>query len=248
MGRKQLSLDEDIEALLDDWAAESTNNNTTRLVEDLVELANEATEATGTDDPREALLDVINRHPGYSSAGDYDVEGDEQLDYDALHEMTLHDPVPSINPDHVHPDEARQLSSWNKAGLFAAIARYEADDGDFSEVSNDYSIWVAKFAGKRTGVTKSLVKERYRNRSELAKWRAEYGMEPVDWHQVVETWISSGGIKQLEHGKEKVSEYIEIGDELEQALRDDGRDSKATEVSDLRSSLVQMYQDYITGQ
>ena len=249
MGRKQLSLDEDIDSLLDEWAADWTNNNTTRLVEDLVELADESTEATENDDPREALRDVINRHPGYSSAGDYDVEGDEQLDYDALHEMTLHDPVPSINPDHVHPDEARQLSSWNKAGLFAAIARYEADDGDFSEVSNDYSIWVAKFAGKRTGVTKSLVKERYRNRSELAKWRAEYGMEPVDWHQLAETWLSrGGGIEQIEVGKEKVSEYIEIGDELEQAFIDDGRESKAQEVCDLRSGLVQMYQDYITGQ
>ena len=247
VGRKQLSLDEDIDALLDEWAAESTNNNTTRLVEDLVELANKATTAIGKEDPREALRDVIDRHPGYASADDYNVEGDEQLDYDALHEMTSHNPVPSINPDHVHPDEARQLSSWNKAGLFAGIARYEADDGDFSEVSNDYSIWLAKYAGKRTGVTVELVKERYQNRSEVAKWRAEYDMQPVDWNQVVETWLSRGeGTEQIGVGRNKVSEYIEIGDELEQAFIDDGRESKAQEVYDVRSSLVRQYQDYIT--
>lgn len=118
----QFSLDDEVLALLDDWR--QYTNNRTRPVDELVALAAEATGATGKDDPRETLRELLEEHPSYARDSGYDpAEEDHQLDSNELREMCLRDPLPPINSAHVIPPELRQMNTWTKAGIIAGAVR-----------------------------------------------------------------------------------------------------------------------------
>ena len=173
MTRKNYSLDNETIELVDDWAEEYRNNNSSRMIEDLVKICNEAVNSTDKDDPRDAVRSLAQRTAIYSgSIAEYDPEEDYILAYDTVKNMTDKDPVPEINPDHVDIDDVLQLQAWHKAGLIVGFCQYNNVETE-KELKKNYRRYKSKYAGKRSALSWEIVKDRWDDRPEFDKWQTD---------------------------------------------------------------------------
>lgn len=223
-----MSLDDEYVALLDDWAEEHRNNNRTRLVQDLTDLAEEATEATGEDDPRAAIEALLDGYEGYARDAGYDPDERHELDADRLEEMCLRDPVPAINPRHVIPPEMPS-ETWVKAGVVAGMLRYESDDSPDNVGDEDVEELVTRYCGGRSSVSTGDVMYRF---DESIPALARVEETPETWLETVKDYYSDEGHftdDDIELEKDFVAGMLysdgePIAEEMLEAMKSDGHE------------------------
>jgi len=245
----QMSLDDEIVALLDAYAEAHTNNNRTRLVEDLVEFADEATAATGEDDPRKAIKELLDEYNGYEGDTDYDPHESHKLTTDNLEEMCVRDPVPPINPQHVIPPEVPQ-NTWVKAGVIAGMLRFKHDDPSVDDVEAKNEIGVKslinRYCGGRSSVSADNVTYRLDNSIPEVD---QIGVDIVSWMEVSEKYFNDQNefmtTANPKTEVEFISDQCEKGGDVVQALHLDGDDryehaKKLKQMLDQRLTEIEM--------
>lgn len=165
---KRPELRDDVEQLVDEWKS-NANNNGTRVVNDVLEAADDAVDATNVEDPREALEVLLEAYGDVADGYDPD-EANVVLTEDQIQRMCggWREP-PAINPNHVQASErVRKLGTDVSSGLVAAVAKYEFDDEELRDfvASNDSDVeeivdkMLRSYAGKRSAVEIDDVRDR----------------------------------------------------------------------------------------
>lgn len=251
MGQRY-SIEREYVEYLDEVAEESYNSNSTQALREILDVVQDAEEATGKGNPVESVQHLLNEYDGYDGAGNYDAdEYDITLSRERVAELIESDPVPPINPDHVPPEEVTQLTTWHKAGLLAGMLRYQYDDAkwdDGDEARTGFTKLKLRYCGDSSRLQKSSVRLRYEESVPSVKW-LETDNDPNEWIEIVEFILDKDPVEYAESYAsnsidddndtilEKLEWYEEEGKEILRALEDD-YDERADCVEELLDNLA----------
>ena len=238
MGGTHLSIDDDLLKKLDEWTLEYRNNNRTALVEDLIELSEEATAATRKDDPCEAIEALLNEYPGYDRSNGYHSDADNvTLTREDIQKLVESDPVPPINPDHVQRGDIRNMLTWDKAGLVASLLRFKSDDAKWDVVKRGGRKLKLKYCGGRSRLDIETIAMRYKNSVPAAN-QLDTKLSVDDWMGLFREWKQMD--REITADVDRIEEFESMGVRIVSALEEDNdpRLGEAKELREFASQLV----------